>query len=432
VVRTATPTPYLIDMTPQRAFRPSPREAVSRSPKKWFRPENNVTSGEFHLEFWRQRDKFELVKSQTFWGKGDVKLDRVTILSMNDQSANANLYYQGGCDALVSNNVPSSYFPVLNGETGRGRPREDYIRSKFLGIYFYLVNVQKYPNPHFRRALSHALDRSLLPLLLKGGQIPTEQFMPGTPIAELTDDELALCNQFMDALRARTGRADLPPLTRESPGVATIVVKGEICYVPPMGPRYDLALAKRELELARQELGDKLPRRLTVKFNTGVEAHKSIAEWIQNQWEHNLGLNVSLESQEWKTFLKATRNQEYDVARMGSIGNFPDPEGEFLSQFKCASPDNRTAWCEPEFERLFKEAEATADRLQRMVLTWQAEDLVAQAAPTLPLYVYTQHNLQKPYVRGLAINFVDQQSLRDVWIDPDWKTSGKPKETPAP
>jgi oligopeptide transport system substrate-binding protein len=398
------PTHYFLDSTLQPSLRPVPREAVARWPRSWFRPEHIITSGPFHLVFWRERDRFELVRSPTFWGVESIRLARVTILSMNDTSANAAAYYTSMCDATSSNNMPASWLPVLAGEGPGQVRREDYIRRPFLGIYFFIVNTEALANVHLRRALSLALDRRVLPDLLKGGQIPTAQFTPGTPIADLTDAERALCG-----------------VTRDTPGVALIVEKDRYCYVPPPGLDYDLVRARAELALAKQELGPRFTNQLRFKFNSGVDYHKSIAEWAQHEWKAKLGLEVSLESQEWKTFLKDTLQKQYEVARMGAIGNFPDPESEFLKQYRCDSPDNRTGFCNEEFERLYAAAEREPDRKVRLTLIKQAEAIMVDQAPIIPLFVYTQSVLVKPYVKGLAVNVVDQPSLRTVWIDPDWR-----------
>ncbi len=409
------PTPYFVDLTLQGGLRPTPREAVALNPRQWTRAGSIVTSGAFDLAFWRQRDRFELVKAKTFWDRERVRLDRVTIYSMNDQAASAAYYYQGSCDALVANNIPASWLPVLAGETGTRIRRKDYHRAPFLGIYVYIINTGKLDNRHLRRALSHALDRSVLPSLLKGGQIPTEQYTPGAPASALSEADRALCG-----------------VTTATPGVSMIVVKDQNCYVPPFGARYDLDAAKRELALARAELGARFPSVITVKFNTGIEFHKHIAEWAQHEWKEKLGIDVRLESQEWKTFLKDTRNKEYEVARMGWIGNFADPEGEFLRQYRCESPDNRTGFCDPEFERLFSQAELEPDRGKRLALVREAEQIMMDAQPLIPMFVYTQHHLQKPYVKGLSINFVDQPSLRNVWIDPEWKQHSQGREDGVP
>ncbi len=405
ILETEGPAPILVDVTLSRVLRPVPREVVSRWPRRWVRPEHIVTSGPFHLEYWRERDKLELVKSPTFWGAAAVRLERVTITSMNETSASLAVYYQGGCDAMVSNSIPASVLPVVAGEAtaGPATPRKDYIRAAYNGTYFYVINVQRYPNVHFRRALVHALDRSVLPVLLKGGQIPHLGLTPGQPIASLSEDDLRLCG-----------------VTRATPGVAMIVETGKICYVTPPGPRHDEAAARRELELARAEMGS-LPPIVTIKFNSGFDYHKTIAEWIQHEWQRVLGLRVELESQEFRTYLRSTLNKEYDIARLGWTGDINDPESQFLSIFRCDSPDNRTGYCNREVERLFDAALVESDRGRRVELIRQAEAIMIAEAPIIPMYVYTQHHLQKPYVRNLHVNLSDHQSLRDVWIDPDWK-----------
>ncbi len=404
VLETWGPLPYMIDVTPNRAFRPTPRKAVSRWPLRWTEPDKIITSGPFHLTRWLHRDRIELVKSDTYWDRDNIKLERITSYNMDDGAASTNFYMTGGCDAMSSNLAPTSFIPVLAGAKRGGRPYKDYFAEPYLGIYFYLINTEKLQNVHFRRALSYAIDRGEMPKILRGGQTPSAQLMPGNPVASLSDDELTLCG-----------------ITRDHKGVATIVETNKLCYVPPQGLSFDLDKAKQELALAKRDMGADFKTRFTVKFNTGSEGHKLVAENLQAQWKRNLGLTVTLQSQEWKTYLKATTSGEYEVARLGWIGNFPDPESEFLAIFKCDSPMNRTRWCNKEFDRLFKEAEATADRKQRLAIIKRAATIMINEAPVLPLYVYVQHHLQKPYMRDLAINLPDQVPLHKAWIDPDWK-----------
>jgi oligopeptide transport system substrate-binding protein len=403
VMQTWGPVPYLINLTSQRAWRPVPRHPSSRWPLRWTYPDHIVTSGEFHLTYWHRRDKFEMVKSKTFWGRDQVKLDRVTYFSMNDQSANASVYYQGGCDTVVANNIPNTYFPVLAGERD-GLRRRDYHRSPFLGIYYYIINTKKLTNVHLRRALSHSLDRSVLPYILKGGQFPTYSGVPGEPFSTMSDENLALCGA-----------------KREDQGVGMIVETGKLCYRPPLGPTFDVEAAKRELQIAKDELGKDFPSKITIKFNTGVEYHKTIAEWIQHEWMNKLGLTIELESQEWNMYTAATSRGEFEVARFGGILNFPDPESEFLSNYKCTAPENRPKWCSEEFDKLFREVEATTDRKERLALVHKADELFTDAAALIPLYVYTQHRLIKPWVRDFAPNLTDHHQLRRVWIDPNWR-----------
>ncbi|HET6612856.1 MAG TPA: peptide ABC transporter substrate-binding protein, partial [Kofleriaceae bacterium] len=403
IVESWSPVHIIMDLAADPVFRPSPRKVVSRWPKQWSQPEHIVTSGPLHMVEWDVRDKIVLVKSKTFWDQSVVKTPKFTVYSIDDQAASANLYMTGYCDAVAGNNVPASYLPVLSGEKRGGHAYADYTNAPFLGVYMYLVNVDRFPNVHYRRALSLAVDRKPMPLILHGGQIPSAQYVPGTPISRLTPEERALCG-----------------VTADQAGAALIVEQDKLCYVPAKGLRFDPEAAKKELALARQEMGDKFRESFTVRFNSGSEGHKLVAEYLQLQWKKVLGLDVALESQEWKTFLKSTASGNYDVARMGWIGSYPSAE-DFVKLGKCGSPNNRTNFCDPEFERLYDLAQRESDRKQRLAYLQQAEAIFVQKAALIPLYIYTQQHLRKPYVRDLAINLFSRPGLFRAWIDPDWE-----------
>jgi oligopeptide transport system substrate-binding protein len=90
-------------------------------------------------------------------------------------------------------------------------------------------------------------------------------------------------------------------------------------FTPQPGIGYDVAKAKELLAQAGYPDGKGFPV-LTIKYNTN-EGHKKIAEFIQEQWQNNLGITVQLKNEEWKTFLDTRSNaHDFDVAAMvGSV-----------------------------------------------------------------------------------------------------------------
>lgn len=411
IVETWGPTPYLADDMKSRPFRPTYRDSVSRSPQKWTKPEEGllVTSGPYVMTAWHERDKMIFEKSPTFFAADEVKTERWISYNMNDQAASSNLYFQGGCDAVTSNNIPYSYLPAISGAKRGGKAYKDFILAPYLGIYYYMINTEKFPNVHLRRALSFGVDRSPIPNLLHGGENPTSAFMPGRAISTLTDAELKQCG-----------------ITRETKGVATFVTP-EHCYIPPQGPDFDIEQAKKELAIAKKEMGADFPKTIELKFNSGVDSHKIIAEYFQDQWKRNLGLDIKLQVQEWKTYLKDTTNGDYQIGRLGWIGSTPDPESQFLVVFKCSdgkpSGFNRSRWCNDEFDRLYKEAGATLDRGERLRILRKAEKLMIEQSPIIPIYVYTQKHLRKPYLRDYPLQLGDNTAMWRAWIDPNWKNN---------
>jgi oligopeptide transport system substrate-binding protein len=399
VFETIDPTPYFVATTDTRGLRATPIEAWSRWPRRWDRPEHIVTSGPFHLVGWWERDRVELVRSPTYRDGGAVGVERFTALSMDDQAASTNAYVTGACDATAANTIPSSYLPAINGERRGGRAYKDYNVSPFLGVYFLWIQTEKLANRHLRRALSLAIDRTAVPRFLHGGEIPTAQLTPGTPIAQLSPSDLAVCG-----------------VTRETPGVALMMAPG-LCYVPPPGLDRDLAAARREIAQARAE-GGVPDHPIEYRYNAGSEGHKQIAEYLQAAWAE-IGVPVALVAQDWNSLLDDTHRGAFEIARLGNIGTVADPESEFLVLFRCESPDNRGRYCSPAFERLMNQARAVSDRAARNAVLREAEAVMIEDAPVVPIYVYTQKHLIKPYVRDYAINLIDQPPLWQIRIDPD-------------
>jgi oligopeptide transport system substrate-binding protein len=406
VLENSGPTPYFLHLAVNRALRPTPIEAVSRSPRGWAKPGVIVTSGAMQLTVWKERDRVELVRSPTYWNPAEVKLDQLTVYSLDDATAATNLYYAGRCDAVATNQIPGSYLPALRGERRGGVPYRDYKVAPFLSSYFVLINAKQVANVHLRRALSLAIDRAPIPAFTHGGEHPTSQLTPGAAVATLSAAERALCGADEQTDPAR---------------VAMIMVPGELCYLPPPGLGFDPRRAAEELAIARRELGAAFPKVLTYRYNEGSEVHKLIAELLQQQWQR-VGISVELRAQEWRSLVADTAQGNYQLARFGNAATFPDPATEYLELFTCGSPFNRTGTCSAELDRQLAQIRATGDAAARNRLIYAAEQRIVEDAAIVPLYVYTQRQLQKPYVRDLAMSLVDQPPLYRAWLDPSWRS----------
>ena len=160
--------------------------------------------------------------------------------------------------------------------------------------------------------------------------------------------------------------------------------------------------------------GEGFPR-MRVLYNT-VEKHKQIAAVLQAQWKENLGIDVELENREWKTYLSSMHAQEYDIARGGWIGDYLDPN-TFLEIWLTGGPNNETGWSSAEYDSLIAQAGREPDVAERMHLLAEAEAVLNEEMPLLPLYWYVWQELRQPDVRGLTANPLDHHPLRHVWLD---------------
>lgn len=179
---------------------------------------------------------------------------------------------------------------------------------------------------------------------------------------------------------------------------------------PNLGVKYDLAKAKAELEAYLKEkniTADKLD--ITLMFPTS-SAHQKIAEFVQQQWKDNLGINVKLTNQEFRVFLKTTQSRDTpQIWRSGWCLDYPDANNFTREVMSVGGNDNPAEKGEPygginwknvKFEELVRQAAVEQTPEKRVDLYAQAEQiLVYDDAAIIPLYWYTSVNVTQPWIK---------------------------------
>lgn len=359
------PTAYFINLTPHWLFRPVHRPTVERWGREWTKPEHLVTNGPYRLAHWQPGDKLVLHKNPSYREASRVAIERVTLFLAEDTTALLNLYQVGELDTMVSGLLPVQHIPRL-------RHKRDYVSGPFLSLYYYMMNVTRPPldNLRVRQALNLGLDRRLIcDKLLQAGQRPAHTLTP---------------SDFGGA------------------------------YPRPTGPSFDAVQAQHLMSQAGYPQGRGLRLRLT--FNA-LDIHRQIAEAIQAQWLDQFPqMQVELVNLEWKVFLDARRQKDFDLALRHWVADYNDPY-TFLELMLSDSSNNFTGWRNPNYDRLVRQANAMIDPRQRLNLLAEAERLVLLELPFLPIYEGVTFFLRKPYVRGWETNILDKHPLKFVWIE---------------
>jgi oligopeptide transport system substrate-binding protein len=358
------PTPYFIQLVTYYPFLPVHRATVETYGDRWTHPENIVSNGPFRLVYHRQNDKIVMVRNEDYWDAATVRLDRIVAYSLDDIATMLNMYRSGMTDWNPSGYIRAEFIPYV-------KHYEDYTSGPFLGSYFYSFAVGNPPfdDKRVRRALALAIDReSICHNVLHDSHIPWGNFVP----------------------------------------------LGFRQYPYPEGLSFDPQEAQRLLAEAGYPEGEGFPG-FEILFNTS-ENHRKIAEAIQAMWKKHLGIDVSLMNQEWASYLRTTVALDYQVARRSWIGDYLDPN-TFLSCFLSDSGNNRTGWHNAEYDSLLALAGSQQNATARMLLLADAESLLLEELPVLPIYSYKSNEFVAPYVRGLYSTATDTHPLKFVWFD---------------
>ncbi|RNB55680.1 peptide ABC transporter substrate-binding protein [Brevibacillus gelatini] len=354
-VELENPTPFFLELVAFRTYFPVHQKTVEANDKWASDAKTIVGNGPFKMETWEHKSKLVVVKNENYWDKDNVKLDKIEFSMVEDENTELSMFENGELDwaGAPTSALPTDAIPALK-DSGK------MITQPIAGTYFYRFNTEKAPfnNVKIRKAFAYAIDRqSLIDNILQAGQLPATGYVP--PSMSVKAD-----GYFKDN---------------------------------------DIETAKKMLEEGMKEAGiSKLPT-LTLSYNTS-EAHKKIAEAIQDQWKKNLGVDVKLENKEWKVYLDDVHQGKYQVARAGWLGDFNDPIN-FLEMFKDKDGGNNdTRWENPKYKELLNQSALETDPDKRKAILAEAEQILMDEMPIMPIYYYTQSWVKNDKVDGVIID----------------------------
>ena len=347
------PVPYFLELCAWAQLAPERAEIVNANPKAWA---NNVDTyignGPFKLTSWKHGDSMEFVKNENYWDKANVKIDKMKWTMIVEASSALMAWEKGDVDIIET--IPTANIPIMI-------KNKKLTVTPYLGSYCLYINTKKAPfdNVKFRKALNLAIDRSVITnTILKAGQIPAGAWVPKGLLEPSGKDFRDYKPEYFKV----TGDvAEAKKLLLES-GVDTTKLEVEYLY------------------------------------NTS-EAHKKIAEAIQNMWSTNLGIKVKLSNQEWSVFQTTRKAGNYMIARAGWIGDYSDPM-TFLDMFTSESGQNDIKYTNKAYDTLISQAKNSADPEARMVAMHKAEDMLINDMPLIPIYFYVNTIAINPRIKG--------------------------------
>jgi oligopeptide transport system substrate-binding protein len=160
---------------------------------------------------------------------------------------------------------------------------------------------------------------------------------------------------------------------------------------------YDPAAARELLAAAGFPAGKGFPR-LELLMNTDA-INTSVLSAVQAMWKRELGIEVTLVSQDFRVYLDTMKGLRYDIARARWIGDYNDPN-TYLDMYVTDGGNNQTGYSSPAYDQLIATAAATSDPAARYAVFQRAEALLLSDAPIAPVYFGARTHLLHPDVRG--------------------------------
>jgi len=164
-------------------------------------------------------------------------------------------------------------------------------------------------------------------------------------------------------------------------------------------PKFDAAAAKQALAESKYKDARGLGQITLTEIGGGANAGITTQAIIE-MWRTNLGVEVSIAQSEAASFFEDLDRGRLQMFDIGWIMDYPDPEDIIDLLFHSTSRQNNTKYKNPQFDTLVEQARIEQDATKRVQLYQQAEQILIQDMPWIPLYFGRDHFVVKPKVKG--------------------------------
>ena len=367
-----SPTPFFLGLLSHYSTWPVHKETVLKFGDiddrngEWTRPGNFVCNGPFQLKSWELNNKIVVEKNPNYWDASTVSLNEMHFYPVSNVMTEDRMFRAG--QLHLTSTLPSQKCPIYIEENN-----PDLRIDPYMGTYFYRLNTENeaLKDVRVRKALAFSVNRKLLvEKVTKCGQIPAYSFTP----------------------------------------------PGSNGYEPDTEIPFDPKLAKDLLVAAGYNETNPFPK-LEILFNTN-EDHRKIALAIQQMWQQNLGIEVELVNQDWKVYLSREMVGDFQVSRAGWIGDYEDPN-TFLDLMRPNRGNNKTGWENMEYDSIVAQANSTNDQIERYELLKEAERILIDEMPIIPLYTYVRSYQLSPDVKGFSPHILDHHHPKYIYLERD-------------
>jgi oligopeptide transport system substrate-binding protein len=339
---------------------PIRKDLIEKHGDKWTLPENIVTTGPYILKEWQRESRILLDRNPHFYGFEQITSapKQIEFRTVKEGAIAVTLFRNKQID--IVRDLPPIQVPTLS-------KMPEFTSANQLRGYYIGFNVKDplVADVNVRRAIAMAIDRSELAKILAGIVEPTTSWIP----------------------------------------------PGMLASDPNVGIKFDAQKAKELWDSIKDK-----PKNIEIWFDSG-ERNKIVGENLQSQIKKNLGLDLVIQVQEWKVYLKTLTSATPSLWRLGWGADYPDPDN-FMNLFMCNSGNNNTKFCNKDYDKWVQEAASTQDKTKRIELYTKAQKLMLEEEVAfIPMFTEKALHLVAPHVKGFSVNPMGDFSFKRITLE---------------
>ena len=380
-------------------------------------PATYVCNGAYTITAWEHDSVITLTKNENYVNAAAVTMPEIKCY-LSDDSNNMLTNFKNG-DWQLIDDVPTNEIAALKTDYAN-----EFVIAGQIGTYYVSWNINEEILPEgntltgaeaeaakseIRNAISLLFDRNyIVESVAQGGQVPASAFVAMGMTNPDGTEFYKTANSTEDAF---DGYYDVSKEALEA--------------------NFAAALDTLKKYYAFDEATQKFTNfpKLTYLYNTS-DGHKAIGEYLAAALDA-VGITMTLENQEWNTFLNTRKEGNFSIARNGWVADYSDPIC-FLDMWTTVSGNNDIqygkgahadlaiydldltaygydvkvedgTWAET-YDVLIATIKSCTDNVKRYELMHLAEDILMSTGCIAPLYFYTDLYMIDENVEGFFSN----------------------------
>src|SRR5690625_2151419 len=360
IVTLEKPTPYFESLTTRSTFMPLNEEFVEEQGDDFATSDDNLLSnGPFLMTNWESTsDSWTLEKNPDYWDEEAVSLEKINFNVIKDPQTGVDLYESGEVDRTDLTSDFVDQYSV----------QDDFVVTPETSLYYLKLNQTEsdaLANVNIRKALSKAIDKqSLVDELLNDGSLESNGFVPQDFAKQPETEE-----DFRD-------------------------INGELLT-------FDTEEAQELWEKGLDEIDEE---EIELEILSGdTETSKTLGEYLANQMETNLpGLSVSLKQVPFEQRIDLDNNMDYQIQIAGWGPSYLDLY-TWMDLWLTDGQNNKMGYSNEKYDELVMSTvdELALDPEKRFDAFLEAEKILAEDVPVVPLYQNGRSQLIDPKIDGI-------------------------------
>jgi oligopeptide transport system substrate-binding protein len=351
--------PYILATIPMY---PVPKHVVEVHGESWTDLDKIVTNGAFTLVDQKHSQFMILERNPTYHGRFTGNVNRIECSMPTSHDISLLKEYENG-ELDICTHLPP-------GEWARARQRyaEEYLTGPWLSLDFIGFDVSRPPfnNKQVRQAFCLAVDKEMLAGVTLQGYV--------------------------------------------FPATGGMVPPGMPGHSPAIGLPYDPERARHLLAKSGYSNSSDFPRIDCLVRDD--PSHDLIWEYLEAQWLEIMGVEINWEEVSIENFPEKMGQGNPHMWLAGWWGDYPDPDDFLRVQWWTSA-----AWRNEAYNRLVETARRAMDQEERMRMYQQADRLLVEETPLLPLCYGRFNMLVKPWVRRFPTSPQKWWFWKDVIIE---------------